>query len=55
MSNEEKIKPSQWAKDKGLPTDVVLKLLRANGVEVKTGFSPVPVSEFATIEPAAEE
>lgn len=55
MSSEEKIKPSQWAKEKGLTSDVVLKLLRNNGVEVKTAFSLVPVEQFAAIEKAAEE
>ena len=55
MSNEEHKKPSQWAKEKGLTSNVVLKLLRDNGFEVKTAFSPVPISQFATIEKAAEE
>lgn len=55
MSSEEKIKPSQWAKEKGLTSDVVLKLLRNNGVEVKTAFSLVPVEQFAAIEKAAED
>ncbi len=53
MSNEEGMKPFAWAKEKGLPSDVVLKLLRANGVEVRTAHSLVPQSAFEKIESAA--
>jgi translation initiation factor IF-2 len=49
MSNEEQMKPEVWAKSKGVTTDLVMKLLRENGVEVRTQFSLVPAAAFASI------
>lgn len=54
MSNEEKeIKPSQWAKEHGLMSEVVLKLLRESGASPRTAFTPLPKSAFDAIEEAA--
>ena len=55
MSNEEQIKPDVWAKNKGVTTDLVMKLLRENGVEVRTQFSQVPAAAFASIDAKVTE
>ena len=55
MSIEEQIKPIDWAKEHGVKSDFVMKLLRDNGVKVLTQVSKVNVSEFEKIEAAVAE
>ena len=55
MSIEEQIKPIDWAKEHGVKSDFVVKLLRDNGVKVLTQVSKVNVSEFEKIEAAVAE
>ncbi len=52
MSNEEQIKPADWAKEHGVKSEFVVKLLRDNGVKVLTQVSKVNASEFEKIEEA---
>ena len=49
---EEQIKPVDWAKEHGVSSDFVVKLLRNNGVKVLTQVSKVNASEFKKIEAA---
>ncbi|MBO4436597.1 MAG: translation initiation factor IF-2 [Fibrobacter sp.] len=55
MSIEEQIKPIDWAKDHGVKSELVMKLLRDNGVKVLTQVSKVNASEFEKIEAAVAE
>lgn len=55
MSIEEQIKPIDWAKEHGVKSDFVVKLLRDNGVKVLTQVSKVNASEFEKIEAAVAE
>ena len=55
MSIEEQIKPVDWAKEHGVKSDFVMKLLRDNGVKVLTQVSKVNASEFEKIESAVAE
>jgi len=55
MNIEEQIKPVDWAKEHGVKSDFVVKLLRDNGVKVLTQVSKVNASEFAKIESAVAE
>ncbi|MBR6378693.1 MAG: translation initiation factor IF-2, partial [Fibrobacter sp.] len=55
MSIEEQIKPVDWAKEHGVKSDFVVKLLRDNGVKVLTQVSKVNASEFEKIEAAVAE
>ncbi len=50
MANEEQIKPVDWAKEHGVKSDLVMKLLRENGVKVLTQVSKVNASEYEKIE-----
>ena len=52
MSNLEQIKPVDWAKEHGVKSDFVMKLLRDNGVKVLTQVSKVNAAEFEKIEEA---
>ncbi|WP_290743945.1 translation initiation factor IF-2 [Fibrobacter sp. UBA4309] len=52
MSNLEQIKPIDWAKEHGVKSDFVMKLLRDNGVKVLTQVSKVNAAEFEKIEEA---
>ena len=52
MSMDEQIKPIDWAKEHGVKSDFVMKLLRENGVKVLTQVSKVNASEFDKIEEA---
>lgn len=52
MSMDEQIKPIDWAKEHGVKSDFVMKLLRENGVKVLTQVSKVNASEFEKIEEA---
>lgn len=52
MSDLEQIKPMDWAKEHGVKSDFVMKLLRENGVKVLTQVSKVNASEFEKIEEA---
>ncbi len=52
MSDLEQIKPMDWAKEHGVKSDFVMKLLRDNGVKVLTQVSKVNASEFEKIEEA---
>ena len=54
MANEEQIKPVDWAKEHGVKSDLVMKLLRDNGVKVLTQVSKVNASEYEKIEAAVE-
>ena len=54
MANEEQIKPVDWAKEHGVKSDLVMKLLRDNGVKVLTQVSKVNASEYEKIETAVE-
>ena len=54
MANEEQIKPVDWAKEHGVKSDLVMKLLRDNGVKVLTQVSKVNASEYEKIESAVE-
>lgn len=47
---EEQIKPIDWAKEHGIKPELVMKLLRENGVKVLTQVSKVDASEFEKIE-----
>ncbi len=47
---EEQIKPIDWAKEHGIKSEFVLKILRDNGVKVLTQVSKVKASEFEKIE-----
>ena len=49
-SNLEQIKPVDWAREHGVKSDFVMKLLRDNGVNVLTQVSKVPAAEFEKIE-----
>ncbi|MCR5378222.1 MAG: translation initiation factor IF-2 [Fibrobacter sp.] len=51
-SNLEQIKPVDWAREHGVKSDFVMKLLRDNGVKVLTQVSKVPAAEFEKIEEA---
>ncbi|SHH12312.1 bacterial translation initiation factor 2 (bIF-2) [Fibrobacter sp. UWCM] len=55
MSIEEQIKPVDWAKEHGVKSDFVVKLLRDNGVKVLTQVSKVNASEFEKIEAAVAD
>ena len=55
MSIEEQIKPIDWAKEHGVKSDFVVKLLRDNGVKVLTQVSKVNASDFEKIEAAVAE
>ena len=55
MNIEEQIKPVDWAKEHGVKSDFVVKLLRDNGVKVLTQVSKVNASEFEKIEAAVAE
>ena len=55
MSIEEQIKPVDWAKEHGVKSDFVMKLLRDNGVKVLTQVSKVNASEFEKIESAVAD
>ena len=55
MNIEEQIKPVDWAKEHGVKSDFVVKLLRDNGVKVLTQVSKVNASEFDKIEAAVAE
>ena len=55
MSNVEQIKPVDWAKEHGVKSDFVVKLLRDNGVKVLTQVSKVNASEFEKIEAAVAD
>jgi translation initiation factor IF-2 len=55
MNIEEQIKPVDWAKEHGVKSDFVVKLLRDNGVRVLTQVSKVNASEFEKIEAAVAE
>ncbi|MDR1759020.1 MAG: translation initiation factor IF-2 [Fibrobacter sp.] len=50
MSNEEQMKPADWAKKKNVLVDIVMKHLRESGATVRTHFSPVPLSQLNAIE-----
>ena len=52
MSNVDQIKPVDWAKEHGVKSDFVMKLLRDNGVKVLTQVSKVNAAEFEKIEEA---
>ena len=52
MSNLDQIKPVDWAKEHGVKSDFVMKLLRDNGVKVLTQVSKVNAAEFEKIEEA---
>ena len=52
MSNEELMKPKDWAEEHGVKSDIVMKLLRDNGVKVLTQVSKVSAADFAKIEDA---
>ncbi|MCQ2054464.1 MAG: translation initiation factor IF-2 [Fibrobacter sp.] len=52
MSNLDQIKPADWAKEHGVKSDFVMKLLRDNGVKVLTQVSKVNAAEFEKIEEA---
>ena len=54
MANEEQIKPVDWAKEHGVKSDLVIKLLRENGVKVLTQVSKVNASEYEKIEAAVD-
>ena len=54
MSNLEQIKPVDWAKEHGVKSDFVMKLLRDNGVKVLTQVSKVNAAEFEKIEEMAD-
>lgn len=54
MSNEELIRPADWAKNKGIPSDIVVKLLRKADVEVRSHMTKIPSSEYAAIESQVE-
>ena len=54
MSQEEEIKINQWAKEKSLPANVVVKLLLGKGVEVRSPYSSVSKSVLDSIEKDAE-
>ena len=47
-TDEEMIKPIDWAAQHGVKVDSVMKLLRDAGVPVRTHVSKVPVSAFAS-------
>lgn len=53
-TDEEMIKPIDWAGQHGVKVDSVMKLLRDAGVPVRTHVSKVPVSAYEKIEAAAE-
>ena len=55
MSIEEQIKPVDWAKEHGVKSELVMKLLRDNGVKVLTQVSKVNASDFEKIEAAVAE
>ena len=55
MNTEEQIKPVDWAKEHGVKSDFVVKLLRDNGVKVLTQVSKVNAFEFEKIEAAVAE
>lgn len=55
MSNEEQIKPSEWAKQKKVSVDIVMKLLRDSGATVRSHVSPIPASVFNAIESKVQE
>ena len=55
MSIEEQIKPIDWAKEHGVKSELVMKLLRENGVKVLTQVSKVNASEFEKIEATVAE
>ncbi len=52
MSNLDQIKPVDWAKEHGVKSELVMKLLRDNGVKVLTQVSKVNASDFEKIEEA---
>ena len=54
MNIEEQIKPVDWAKEHGVKSDFVVKLLRDNGVRVLTQVSKVNASEYEKIEAAVD-
>lgn len=51
-AKDEQIKPVDWAKEHGVKSDFVMKLLRNNGVKVLPQVSKVNTSEFEKIEEA---
>ncbi len=55
MSNEEQIKPADWAKKKNVSVDIVMKHLRENGVTVRSHVTAVPLSQLNAIEPKVVE
>ena len=46
----EMIKPVDWAKERGVKIDLVMKLLREIGIPVRTMVSKIPASEYEKIE-----
>ena len=52
MSNVDQIKPVDWAKEHGVKSDFVMKLLRDNGVKVLTQVSKVNAEKKKKIEEA---
>ena len=54
MSNEEQIRPADWAKTKGIPSETVVKLLRKAEVDVRSHMTKIPASEYAAIESQVE-
>ncbi|NLG38335.1 MAG: translation initiation factor IF-2 [Fibrobacter sp.] len=54
MSKIEEIRPADWAKSKGVTSEIVVKLLKEAGVDVRSHMTKIPVSEYAPIEAQVE-
>lgn len=55
LSRVKTIKPKDWAEAHGVKVDVVMKLLRDAGVNVRTHMSKIDYREYEIIEAMAEE
>ena len=54
MSKIEDIRPADWAKSKGVTSEIVVKLLKEAGVDVRSHMTKIPASEYASIESQVE-
>src|SRR5574344_1999590 len=54
MSKIEDIRPADWAKSKGVTSEIVVKLLKEACVDVRSHMTKIPASEYASIESQVE-